>query len=67
MNVKDLEMRDEYSPYTRNTIASPGPCVSIMDVNNTYKIKLNTDGFLRGTKTRISDRFTIKMTLSIGK
>lgn len=50
-----------------NIIVSPGPYASMMDISNTYKIRLNIDGFLRGTKTRISDKSIIKTTLNIGK
>ena len=39
----------------------------IMGVSNTYKIRLNIDGSLRDTKTRIFDKPTIKTTSSIGK
>ena len=67
MNIKDLEMRDRYSLYIYNTIVSPGPYVSIIDANNIYKTRLNTDGSLRGIKIRTFDRLTIKTTLNIGK
>jgi hypothetical protein len=67
MNVKDLEIRDRYSLHIHNTTAFPGPYISITNTSNTYKTKLNIDSFLKGTKTRTSDRSIIKTTSSISK
>ena len=67
MSIKDLEMQDRHSLYIYNTTASPRPYMSTIDTSNTYKIRPNINSSLKDTKTRISNRFMIKTTLSIGK